>query len=259
MKKIVPLVLFLLIVGFVAFFFLNNNMAMTTLISQDYAKIATTYNNAVKGITGHSKLQFENETKTYVSGQVSTTRKTKVSVIYDGEEVSKIYGTVSDTEFELEVYYEKGETESLTYVIKTPKSQDPQKTIYNNATPDYIFDTILEAKPIMFALEGVDSQTTLQIFSDYVEQDKEQFKDKVSSNFSFKPFGARFQLKISDTESYTAGIDVLGKLHNIEYKSGTTTDYTLKTTSFTKFDKGISIYWKNQSSFSGISAVGTPE
>ena len=257
MKKIIPLVLFILIVGFIGFFFLNNNLAMTTLISQDYGKIAETYNKGVKGITGHSKYYYENETKTYVAGKVSTTSETKISIILNGENVSKIYGTVSDTNYELEVYYEVGETETLTYVTKTPKGEEPIKTIYNDATADYVLDTILNAKPVMFALSGVAEKTTLQTLTEYTEQDKAQFKGKVSSNFSFKPFGAKFKLTVSDTESYMAGIDVLGKLHSIEYKSGTATDYTIKTTDFVKFDK-VSIYWKNQSAFSGVTPEGIP-
>ena len=59
MKKIIPLVLFVLIVSFVAFFFLNNGMAMSTLITQDSAKIAEIYDKAVKGITGHQNSNFD--------------------------------------------------------------------------------------------------------------------------------------------------------------------------------------------------------
>ncbi len=252
MKKIIPLVLLVLILGFTAFFFLNNGMAMTTLISQDYSKIAATYNNAMKGVTNHSRYYYETETKTYVAGNVSTTSKTKVSIIYTDDAVTKIYGTVSNGEYELEVYYVVGDTDTLTYVTKTPTGSSPEKLIYNDATADYVLDTILDAKPVVFALSGVDTMTTLQVLHTYTEQDKEQFKDKVSSNFSFSPLGATYKLALSETESYTANIDVLGKLHYISHKSGTDTDYTYTTTKYAKYDKKVSIYWKNQTAFAEV-------
>lgn len=257
MKKIIPLVLLVFIIGFVAFFFLNNNLAMSTLISQNYERITSTYNKAVKDVTKHSKYYYETTTKTYVNGKVSTTDKTKVSIALSDGEVSAIYATVTSTEYELEVYYGTTNDTKLAYVTKTPKGAEPQKTVYENATADYVLGTILDGSPVMFNVNG-EERTALELLTKYQAIDKKALKDKVSSSISFSPLGAKFKYTVSKTECYQATIDVLGKLHSITHKSGTDTDYVIKTTDFVKYDGKVSIYWKNQNAFSDVEHTVLP-
>ena len=106
----------------------------------------------------------------------------------------------------------------------------------------------------MFALNGVNTMTTLQMLTTYVEQDAAQFTDKVKSKFSFSPLGAQYEYTVSETQSYLAAIDVLGKLHSITYKEGTTDAYTTIETSFEKYDNKVKIYWKNEENFREITA-----
>ena len=256
MKKIIPLVLFVLIVGFVAFFFLNNGMAMTTLISQDASIIAKTYNKGINGVTKHEDFYYETVQKSYAGGEVTTDKKTKISIMRDGETVTKILGIVDAKDYFLEVYYVTIEGGAVTYVTKTLKGegQIPECHIYNNATPDQVLDEMLDAKPVMFALNGVDTMTTLQALTTKQEQDAEQFKDKTKSKFSFSPLGAQYEYTVSETQSYLAAIDVIGKLHSITYKEGTTDAYTTTQTSFKKFDGKVRIYWKGEDTFGGVTA-----
>ena len=51
MKKIIPIILVVAILAGLGYFFMANKFAMTTLISQDKAKIASTYDRAVKALT----------------------------------------------------------------------------------------------------------------------------------------------------------------------------------------------------------------
>ncbi len=251
MKKIIPLVLFVLIVGFVAFFFLNNGMAMTTLISQDYKIVAQTYNKAVKGVTKHDRFYYETIEKTYVNGKVTTQKKVKVSIITKGDVVTKILAKVETNTEEKEVYFVVREAGAKTYYTVTPKGGSPTYTLYGDATADDVLDSIVGAKPVMFALDGVASKTTMQLLTEYTKQDAAQFKDKVSSSFTFSPLGAKYEYKLGNTDKYFAAIDILGKLHSIEHKSGTSTDYTITTTNFEKYDGKVSIYWKNDELFRG--------
>ena len=254
MKKIIPLVLFVLIVGFVAFFFLNNSMAMTTLITQDAALIAKTYNKGVKGVSQHEDFYYETVTKSYSVGNVTTGRKTKVSIKRDGEVVTKILAIIEETDYHLEVYYTLLESGAKAYVTKTPKGSNPvvEYHVYNNITPDQVLDELAEAKPVMFALNGVEDMTTLQRLTNYVEQDAEQFKGKVKSKFSFSPLGAQYEYTVSQTQSYLAAVDVIGKLHSVTYKEGTAESYITVETSFKKYDSAVSIYWKNEENFRDI-------
>lgn len=262
MKKIIPLVLFVLIVGFVAFFFLNNGMAMTTLISQDAGIIAKTYNKGIKGVTKHDRFYYETTTKSYASGKTKTDKTVKVSIITKSDSVSKIYATVATKEYDLEVYFTTLESGTIAYVDKTPAGENPthERHVYQDITADQVLDEIVEAKPVMFALNGVAEKTTLQLLTEYTEQSKAQFKDKVKSKFSFSPLGAKYEYKVSDTQSYLAAIDVLGKLHTISYKEGTAKEYTMTETAFKKYDNKVSIYWKNEENFREVTpeTYGTP-
>lgn len=254
MKKIIPLVLFVFIVGFVAFFFLNNGMAMTTLITQDAAVIAKTYNKGVKGVTSHEDFYYETVAKSYTGGNVTTGRKTKVSIIRDGDAISKILAIVEEVDYELEVYYVALEGGAKAYVTKTPKGSGStvEYHVYNNISADQVLDELVEAKPVMFALNGVDSMTTLQMLTNYVEQDVEQFKGKTKSKFSFSPLGAKCEYKVSETQSYLAAIDVMGKLHSITYKEGTADSYTTTETAFKQYDSAVKVYWKNEENFRDV-------
>ncbi len=257
MKKIIPLVIVVLILAFAGVFFLNNHMAMTTLISQDTDIMAKVYNKGIKGVTKHEKFYFENVTKTYKNGKTTQTRKESVSVVFSGGVVTKIQAHVEDVaEGDLLVYFIIKEGVPTTYINKTPKgaTQD-ELIIYNNATADDVLDLILDAEPVLFALNGVETQTTAQRLTKYVAQDKAQFKDKTKSSFSFKPFGAKYEFKPSETETYIAAIDLFGKLHEITYKSGTDSEYTTTTTSFKKYGKKVTIYWKNENAFSDVTPV----
>jgi hypothetical protein len=254
MKKIIPLVLVVLILAFAGVFFLNNNMAMTTLISQNTDIMAKVYNKGVKGLTKNKKFYFETVTKTYVNGKTEQTRKESVNVVFEGGVATKILAYVEDSlEGDMQVYYVVKEGVPTTYINRTPKgSTTDELIIYNNATSDDVLDLILDAEPVLFALNGVESQSTAKRLTQYVEQDKSQFKNKTMSSFSFSPFGAKYEFSLNETETYIAAIDLFGKLHEITYKSGTDNDYTTVTTSFKKFGKKVSIYWKNENSFKDI-------
>ena len=254
MKKIIPLVLFVLIVGFVAFFFLNNGMAMTTLISQDHSIIAKTYNKGLKGVTDHDSFHYETIVKSYKDGKVTQDKKITVEIIRKNDVVKKILAKVHTKTEDLEVYYVAGDTVNTTYVTRTPAGENPTiaYTKYQDATVDDVLDAIVNAKPVLFALNGVDAQTTMEALTKYTKQDEKQFKDKVSSSFTFSPLGAQYELKVSDTERYFAKIDLLGKLHSITYKNGTSKEYTTTETNFVEYDKKVSIYWKNEQNFREI-------
>ena len=257
MKKIIPLVLFVLIIAFVAFFFLNNGMAMTTLISQDHAIIAKTYNKGLKRVTEHESFEFETVTKSYKDGKVTTDKKIKVKLVRKGDVVKKLFATVHTDVEDIEVYYVAGDTVNKTYVTRTPAGDTPtiEYFVYEDATVDDILDTIVEAKPVLFALDGVDTMTTMDALTKYKKQDEKQFKDKVSSTFTFSPLGAQYEYKVSDTESYFAKIDILGTLHNITYKNGTAKEYTTTVTEFTGYDNKVSIYWKNEQNFREVAVT----
>ena len=261
MKKIIPLVLLIAILAGVGYFFLANNLAMTTLISQNKTKIAQTYNKAVKGITTKTAYNYTVKEEVYKSGKVETTSTKQVKIIYNGDVVTKMYITITKPEEEQEYYYEVVEGVATTYITTTPISKDkdaevtPTYVKNSDYTPDDILDTLVGAKPVFMQVGNVPTKSTLKLLKTFETTTKEQHaKTKSSIIFSFSPFyiGARFtnKTKVEDVEqTFEACIDVTGKLKSTSLKVGSASDYTRTTTTFNGYNRSVKVYWKNHKLF----------
>ncbi len=257
MKKIIPIILVVAILAGLGYFFMANKFAMTTLISQDKAKIASTYDRAVKGLNNKSAYEYTIKTQTYTGGKTSTVSTKKIKIIFAKDDtVKKIYATVTTKTNELEVFYEVKEGVATTYVTSTPKgSETSERTKYINYTADDVLDTVVGAKPVLMQVGDNLTKTTLESLQTYQKTTKtDHKKTKSSIVFSFKPFYIGAKLKntttISDVKNiFEATVSVTGKLKNTSLRVGSDTEYTRTSTVFNDFNKGVKIYWKGYNLF----------
>ena len=261
MKKIIPLVLVIAILAGVGYFFLANNLAMTTLISQNKTKIANTYNKAFKSLNSKTAYEYVIKEEEYKAGKIETTCTKEIEIIYTDDVITKMLILVTSQTEEKEYYYEVVEGVATTYITTTPITAegDEATPMYNKDTtytPDQILDDLAGAKPTLFQVGDVATKTTLQLLKSFEDTTKEQHATTKSSIvFSFSPFyiGARFTNKstVEGVENtFEACIDVNGKLKSSSQKTGTASDYTRKTTTFKKYNKSVKIYWRNHKLFS---------
>lgn len=255
MKRIIPLILLLAIFAGLGYFFLANDMAMTTLISQNKERICNTYNRAVKSLNSKTAYDYTIKTETYVDGKVSTESTKEIKIIYREDVISKIYAITTTNDGEVEVFYELVDGVGTTYVTTTPKGAEPERSKSTTYTVDEVLDTVIGAKPVFLQVGDMASKTTQQVLREYQATTKEDHaKTKSSIVMSFKPFyiGAKFKTSSTVDEvqnDFEAYIDVTGKLKKTSLRVGTDTNYTRTTNTFNNFNKGVKIYWKDQALF----------
>ncbi len=270
MKKIIPLILVIAILAGLGYFFLANDLAMTTLISQDKGRIAKTYNRSVKGINKKTAFNYTLKEEAYHEGEVETTVEKQIKIVYTNDEVSKMFLTVTRPNEEMEVYYEVVGAVATTYITRTPIDKTgatvptPVRELHTDYTPDYILDTLVDAKPVFMQVGSTTTKTTLELLKTFEDTTKEQHaQTKSSMVMSFSPFyiGAKFTNKstVEGVEhTFEAVLDVTGKLKNTSIKIGSASEYTRETTTFNSYNKRVKIYWKNHILFEGLTDPCTP-
>ncbi len=213
MKKLIGLLFTLAILGGIAYFFLGNNMIMTTMISQNVEKKVSISNNAYKKLSEYSGYNFS----------------VKVVETEDGVDDTKLESEIllqkDNTNFyvKAEVKYDEGETtKTKTVYYEGTLTAGTIYQVLGSEASDKVKSEGSLADALLLMINGntqIDLANLINYEANKVTKEQvEELDLKAKMAFSFKPFyfGQKFVVTDEDAGTVkTQSFDFGGKLRKI--------------------------------------------
>lgn len=217
MKKLIGAIFILAILGGIAYFFLGNNMIMTTMISQNTEKKVAISNNAYKRLSEYSGYNFSVKTIETEDGVSDTKLESEILIQKDN---ANFY-------VKAEVKYDEGETTKTktVYYEGTLMAGVIYQIVGSEASGKTSSEGSLEDALQIMTNENSDISLTDLIKYDANKTTKEEVEEldlKVKMAFSFKPFYFGLKFVTSDEEAgltFTQRFDFGGSLRKVTFES----------------------------------------